>query len=331
MKHFYILLAILCSMITACSTMQSITINGTPGTEIYSPDKKKLATINQSGQANVNISSDDYYAFLLSRQQDSEQYVPFALDYNFKSSAQTEALTYTGMTLAFAGCACMLPATILLAAGVEDVGAILYLAGTGATGLGMGLGMPMDMRLQQTQYQYQYKYISPNSTNQDIKFEEIVDNGYQKNSIGTEKSSKAKSSSSSKSSTSSKSTSKQTKSSSSSRTLKDYAKIVSGTYVGDGVLRKGNEIIEQYDEIKIVIKRTNSTSVEVDVIENGVSYFDQKATYSIKKGAKGYEMTIKDIPNARMNINSDKTISYIHPSVEIDGDIYKLEITAKKE
>lgn len=327
MKHFYILLAILCSMITACSTMQSITINGTPGTEIYSPDKKKLATINQSGQANINISSDDYYAFLLSRQQDSEQYVPFALDYNFKSSAQTEALMYTGMSLGIAGCACMLPATILLAAGVEDVGLILFLAGTGADGLGLGLGMPMDMRLQQTQYQYQYEYISPNSTNQDIKFEEIVDNGYQKNSIGTEKSSKAISSSS----TSSKSTSKQTKSSSSSRTLKDYAKIVSGTYVGDGVLRKGNEIIEQYDKIKIVIKRTSGTSVEVDVIENGVSYFDQKETYSIKEGAKGYEMTIKDIPNARMNINSDKTISYIHPSVEIDGDIYKLEITAKKE
>ena len=106
---------------------------------------------------------------------------------------------------------------------------------------------------------------------------------------------------------------------------------MAGIYVGNGLLRKGSEIVERYDRIEVTINRIDNTSIEVDVIECGESYFNNKAVYSVKKGNIGYEMSLKDIPSASISANTDGVIKYTHPRVDIDGDIYTLEITANKQ
>ena len=331
MKRIYILFVILCCALVSCTTTQMVAISGTPGTVIYSPTKQRLTTIGNDGKAYVNLSSEEYYAYLFSREQDSDKYVPFAIDYKFKSSAGTEALMYTGMTLGIAGLVPEIGGLAAIIAGAEDIGATMYLVGAGLNLSGFALGMPLDFRLSQTQYAYQYEYLPVTSINHDIKFEKIVDNGVQKKSVASENKSNDTNTSSTHT-TSKKTESTQPKNSStSSRTLNNHAKAVAGIYVGNGLLRKGSEIVERYDRIEVTINRIDNTSIEVDVIECGESYFNDKAVYSVKKGNIGYEMSLKDIPSASISANIDGVIKYTHPRVDIDGDIYTLEITANKQ
>lgn len=324
MKHYYsILFVLLCYALSSCTTSQRVTISGTPGTEIYSPNKKKLAVINETGKAQVELSSEIYYAYLLSRQPNTDQYVPFALDYKYKSYSGTKILKYTGMGITLAGIVPMLAGVIMLCIEGE---AALYLGGTAATLLGIPIGMPADFRSSQTQYEYQYEYLSPSSTNQDLHFVPIVDNGIKK--VTSSSMAESRSSTSSKSKASSK---KQVKTSSSSRTLNDFGKSISGTYVGTGKLKESGDIVETYDKIKIIISRVDKNTVTVDVVESGESFFNENQSCTVKKTDTGYTLSFKDITSAYINIDKTGKLSYKHPSVDIDGDIYTLEISARKQ
>lgn len=70
---------------------------------------------------------------------------------------------------------------------------------------------------------------------------------------------------------------------------------------------------------------------EVDVYENGSLYFSSTCLYSVtEKNKGGYNLKLKDIPEASIKIDKNGNMSYYHPKVDIEGDIYILKISAKK-
>ena len=69
----------------SCTTSQKITVYGVPETEIYTPNKVKLASIDNTGKAEIKLPSDGYYGLLLSHNKTQDTYIPFALDYKRKN------------------------------------------------------------------------------------------------------------------------------------------------------------------------------------------------------------------------------------------------------
>ena len=98
-KSSYILLlgVLLCSI--SCATTKR-TVKGAPGTVIYTTRGHNLGTIDQSGNAEIKIDRDNYYAFLLAQSPESNIKVPFALDFKKESVIPTieEGLLYLGFS-----------------------------------------------------------------------------------------------------------------------------------------------------------------------------------------------------------------------------------------
>lgn len=84
-KIIQFIIAIVVSMFFS-SCVSNITIYGKPGTEIFTPMYKKIATINNNGKVKIqkDILSYNYntYLFLISKDVGSSIYIPFAMDYS---------------------------------------------------------------------------------------------------------------------------------------------------------------------------------------------------------------------------------------------------------
>lgn len=183
MKRLIELLGIVICVILlhSCTTSQKITIQGTPGTEIYSPAMERLGTVSSNGKVSFKISSDDYFSYLMSKNAGANELIPFALDYKRHSFIGTQILKWTGYTVVAAGAFSAFVGGIACIGGDGDeVGGPFLAAGGGAAALGAIIGMPADMRSNQTQYEHKYKYLSVQETNQDVHFTQIVDVGYRK-------------------------------------------------------------------------------------------------------------------------------------------------------
>ena len=115
------------------------------------------------------------------------------------------------------------------------------------------------------------------------------------------------------------------------KSFKDYGALIEGSYLGVGHLTKGNETIESYQDIKVILHRLERNTVSVNVEEsNGEKYFPEDGTYIINKQTDGsYLLTLDKISSAIIRIDKDKKIEYIHPKVNIDGDIYTLTINGR--
>ena len=116
----------------------------------------------------------------------------------------------------------------------------------------------------------------------------------------------------------------------STKSFKNHGATVQGSYIGTGSLTMGGQIIESYKDIAVKIVRVDDNTVTVNVTEsNGVDFFNEPATYTIKKDANGnFTLTHDDIAKATIKIDRNKKAIYLHPRVNIDGDIYTLKITA---
>lgn len=329
----FISLILICSLLASCSTTQKIQVSGLTGTEIYTPDRIKVGTIGSTGTAEITLNSDAYYAYLLSKGSGSNKYIPFALDYKNHNYIGTKIATGAGYTIASIGLGLTVIGSIAMIAAnangdediVEDFGLISAI-GMGVTGVGVAIGMPSDSRLKQIDHDYQFKYLKKQTTNQDLSFTEpqlVVVNQPKKE---TKKASQKKDNNSTKKS--SKSTKKLN--SKSTKSFKDYGLAIEGTYVGSGSLTLENEVVETYDDIIVKIIRIDNDSVEVIVTEaNGEDFFSESSVYSIKKGQKNtFTLTHEDIAKATIKIDRNKKAIYIHPQVDIDGEIYTLKITA---
>ncbi len=329
----FLLAAFSLIMLQSCKTSQKVTVEGIPGTEIYSPRMEKLGVIEQNRKTTFKISSNDYFSYLMSKNAGSDELVPFALDYKNHNYTGSAALEWVGASIAAAGVVAMIPGVIMLCG--DDDGSIMAIGGVAAL-LGTAIGMPASMRNNQVQYKHRYKYLSVQNTNQDMHFTKIVDTGYNKNAQNNENREATSSTTTAKRKVAGNSTSATTtakrKVTTSKRTLNDYAKYVSATYVGKGTLYQKGQVIEKYDAIKVVVTRIDNNTVNVEVFESGESYFNAKTTYQIKKKGKNtYTLTLDGVSDACITIDNAGNLTYIHPKVNIDGEIYTLNISAGKK
>ena len=89
-------LVIVVFLTTSCYTNQKFHVYGVPGTIITSMDENTtLAVIDQSGVAEIKVKRNDgYNAFLLAKSPDSDNFIPFALDYQDKNRSKTFGILY---------------------------------------------------------------------------------------------------------------------------------------------------------------------------------------------------------------------------------------------
>ncbi|MGM9687800.1 MAG: hypothetical protein ACI3YD_02000 [Alloprevotella sp.] len=330
MKRTYILycLVIISScLLCGCKSSQKLSVEGVPGTTIYTPFMTKVGVVENNGKARIVLPRDGYYAYLLSQQSGSDQLVPFALNYRHKKYTGTYALRNLGYFITAASVVPLLSGVIATAAGDEDPGTPLMSGGTAGMLVGTAIGWPADCRSQQTQYAHKFKYLSSQATNHDINFMPVVDEGFRRSSFVNkpEISMSAHPLDTPESATSS----AKRKSSASTRTFKDYGKATAGSYAGYGSLLKNDDVIEKYNDVEIHIQRIDNNTVTVEVVVEGESFFNTKAEYTIIKTKTGYQLTLQGIPSATIDIDSQGKLTYYHPKVNIDSDIYILRITAR--
>ncbi|MBR5531516.1 MAG: hypothetical protein IKU63_08460 [Bacteroidaceae bacterium] len=315
----------------SCTTSQTISIAGTPGTEIYTPDKDKIAVIPATGKAKVRIPGDVYYAYFMSHQVGSNEFVPFALDFNRCNYAGKRAARILSYPAAALG-AIMVGLGAANTAGEED-GSLrgpFIGGGTIITAAGITGAIALHKQLKQTQLRYRYKYLSSQSTNEDFTFTHPIDNGF----IRTVKNEPQRSETQVENSegtpaATSTAARRRGKTSTATRNLRDNGKQVAGTYVGTGRLLLNGEEVESYTDIKVVVKRIDENNVLVEVYESGEAFFNTGDKYSIKKASSGkFTLSLKGIPSATITISKNKNMVYLHPKVNIEGEIYTLEIKA---
>lgn len=340
MKHIIksITAGLLAISVCACSTTQKITINGTSGSRIYTPSGDNLGTIPESGKLKVALSDGYYYPYLLSQPQGADYKMPFALNFEHCNHTGTKISRGVGYGLTMIGCGVTLVgAGCMIAAAASDDEDNTTLFGTitgigaGVAGVGAAIGAPAGSRLEQVTYEYKFKYLKNQYTNDDLVPRPLAPYGVPKTSAAQQ--AKAQNTSATaveNSESASVSVARRQLSERSTKTLRDYGSQVSGSYTGSGKLMLGKEVIEQYANIRVVIERVGKEEVSVKVIEaNGNEFFPNGSTYSVKKNSNSsYSLKHENVSTATISIDKAKKLVYLHPRVNIDGDIYTLQITA---
>ena len=319
-----------CLVLTSCWTSTKFTVQTEPGTEILSKDYTLLSVADSKGEAKVKISDDEYSAFLISHRPNTDVYIPFALDYKSRSVAGTGFQQFIGLFLGGIGTVALIGATAAVIGGDEEVAVQLVTGGAGAAFSGMGIGMPAYSRMDQVAYDNQYKYQKQQRTNQDLSFTSpsfATDNPASVAQTIPVATQTEQTISNIGASTSTKKLSQR-----SSKTLKDKASQIQGTYVGTGKLTKDKEVIETYADITVTIKRIDKNKVGVMVTEkDGSQFFDKTSEYVISSASDGvFKLVLEGINSAEITIDSNKNLIYLHPRVNIDGDIYTLSINGTR-
>lgn len=328
MQKIYLVCAIaLCMVLTSCYTTQKFNVEGMAGTEIYTSGMQRLGVIGTDGTVKIRISSDEYHAYLLAKTPRSNLLVPFALDYKKKSHTGARLIEGICFPLSIGG-----SVTAVIGALVDE-GEVAAVGGVAAL-LGAFVGLPASTRLQQTSYKYQFGYLPNQHANTDLQFTQpVFTESYKhvesQNQVAqTATTQTAQITPTPATESSSKSTKHLTQKS--SKTLRDYGQQTEGTYTGTGSLTKGGETIESYTGIVVKIVRVSKDVVSVNVVEsNGSEFFENAAKYNITKGKNGeFVLTNADIRSATITIDKNGNLKYTHPKVNIDGDVYSLNIKA---
>ena len=325
-KHLFILVLIMI-VFSSCSTTEKFQVAGTPSTEIYTPSYQKVGTIGADGKANIELTSDAYYAYLLSKAPGTEIYIPFALDYDKKNRVGLQFLEGAGATIAFPGTILALTGAVFALTGDTDTGGPLAGIGGAATVVGCVMGMPANSKLSQKAYKHKFKYVETQQINDDINFSSTVFSDIEKDDEPEEIKNKTEVEPVKEEYSS---VSRRIVGEKSTKTLKDYGKTLAGIYTGEGSLTQGEEDIETYKDIKIEMVRVNKNEVDVNVIDSdGSKFFESASRYIIEKKAdNSFLLTHSTIKSAQITITKNNSLTYIHPKVNIDGYIYTLKITA---
>ena len=292
--------------LSSCSSTQTISIHGKPGTTIYTSDMKKIATIPESGESQIEISKDITCNYLLSIDKDGDKAIPFALDFENRSCNGPKIAENICLGLLFPSIGGLITGTILIilegysVVSIASSGLLLATTLTGANSSSTAL---------EDQYKYRFKYLPEQTTNQDIVFTPLKQTADYK-TLG-------------------KKTERRKFSSGNSQSSKDPISIITGTYSGKGELSDGNDVIEEYSDIKIVIRKKDKNTVIIEILaSDGYSYFDEEILYSVTKQDNQFVLKQKGA-NSRIVIK-DGSLSYTNHNIN-DGDmIYTLKITAEK-
>lgn len=339
---------VLVVVMSSCSSMQTISVCGKPGTLIYTPDMDKIAVIPDNGITDVVLSKENTYHYLLSKEINNDLYVPFGLDFNNKSigsSVVNNAYALSGF---------MAIATGLTAVVGSGLGASGESYGWMMVGIGFGVMIPftvlaakLSTAIDYDQYKYKYKYLTEQQTNQDIllsplkqtadyktvsrkkyhkpsyemvkvekneikekKYMDFSDNKQEEKPIAINNSS----------CTDSKSKYVQNVST-------NHSQQVVGTYYGYGRLMSDNELVERYDNLKIVVSKRTSNMVKVDVyIRNSIPYFSSANIYNISKTYNEYTLhhTTND---SYITIDENGILNFTYKNIRNKG--YVLKATAE--
>lgn len=324
------------ALLTSCHSVEKVVVNGAPGTKIYTPDRNEVATIGPNGQAKIKLPGDAYFGYLYTYNAAYDKYVPFALDVvENKHSGCKIALgaAYAGAGIgmcAFVGGVGMIVAT----ADDEDANTVPAGASMGigaALAIGSALGgiVPASSRMGELNHQYNFGYAKKQETNQNVVLAEYVA-PYASVATQTVKANEKKAPAIETPTEAT--TSRHTlPSSKSTRTIKDSAKRVEGTYSVSGKLTIGNETVEELSGNIILITKTGKDEVKVDVYDGKEKFFSSTELYSVAKGKNGsISLTHKKIPSARITITTAGKITYTHPRVNIEGDNYTLTLNGSK-
>lgn len=160
-----------------------------------------------------------------------------------------------------------------------------------------------------TQFHYRFKYLSEQHTNQDIVFTPLKQTADYK--------------------TLDKNTERRKFNSGGSQSNKDQMSVITGTYSGKGELLDGSDVIEEYTDLSIVIKKKSENTVSVEVLaSDGYSYFDEEMIYSVNRQDNQYILKQKG-SNSRIVIKNGN-LSYTNHNINDGETVFTLKITADK-
>lgn len=324
-------------LITSCSTTEKFSVVAPTGTKIYTPNNKYTPKgISYGNKIKIEIPSDMYCGFILAKTSDSDLEIPIGVDYMTKRHQGTKFALYTGGIIEVIGASAVVGAAVTMGAmaiGGSEVDPMMPILGAGAaaSALGAAIYCPAENRLDQISYNYNFGYEKIQTIRVPTLSSKLLNPNPPKD--GSVKASKSKSTTRKKASSGKEVTPEESSTSSkvsSSRT--DNARKVQGTYTGRGKLMYGKSVDEKYDEISVIIERIDKTHVNVRIIESGEDYFDTPLTYVVKKEKSGnYSLKIDKLPEASIIISSKGELTFLHKKVNIDSQIYTLEIIGEKE
>ena len=159
------------------------------------------------------------------------------------------------------------------------------------------------------QFFYRFKYLPEQQTNQDIIFTPLKQTAEYK--------------------TLDKNTERRKFNSDGSQSNKDQMSVITGTYSGKGELLDGSDVIEEYTDLSIVIKKKSENTVSVEVLaSDGYSYFDEEMIYSVNRQDNQYVLKQKG-SNSRIVIKNGN-LSYTNHNINDGETVFTLKITADK-
>lgn len=161
-KHLFIFLfmGLFSATLSSCSSSQTFTVQGIPGTVITNPSNKQLAVIDHSGQAKIKLKrKEGYYHYLQAQAPGSYLQVPFALDYKDRKGT----IGKVGCGLGLLSSTALIVEALTISDDKSDKSLGIVALGTGAMavlGYSMALAdMPGD---ENRVYNYQKKQITNN-------------------------------------------------------------------------------------------------------------------------------------------------------------------------
>lgn len=166
-KHIIILsflFGIFAAVLSSCSTTQTFTVQGIPGT-VISKNNKQMAVIDQTGQAQLTLDrKNGYEHFFLAQTPGSNIQVPFALDYNNNNRNAVENIAMVvSFPMEIAGLG-------VFAVGAASENKSLMLTGLIPLSFSVGIATAYLSRAgaAQNDMNFQYDYLETQSTNNDL-------------------------------------------------------------------------------------------------------------------------------------------------------------------
>ena len=169
------------------------------------------------------------------------------------------------------------------------------------------------------QTSYHFKYLPEQTTNQDIVFTPLKQTAdYKTLDKSSQNVSQTKAN-----------TERRKFNSGGSQSNKDQMSVITGTYSGKGELLDGSDVIEEYTDLSIVIKKKSENTVSVEVLaSDGYSYFDEEMIYSVNRQDNQYVLKQKG-SNSRIVIKNGN-LSYTNHNINDGEAVFTLKITADK-
>lgn len=304
-------------MAQSCKTTEGFTLAQGTAPTVYLPDDFSKP-VEYSKDGKIVTSDNNYYSYMLARDKATGLNVPFGIDYKNRNVA----VNRLGTAACFAGSGVAMVGLLIevIASSVEDEDMVTSGLGVALSGIGLACAaLPAPLRGSQLAYKYRYKYLPTQSVYEGKLFNTLQHPCPPKSQVAAAPAKIAQPAVNS--------------GSAAKRTFKkDAAPAVEGTYTGTGKLLKDGNIVETYSSVQVVITPDALNTVKVRVLESGEDFFGGESVYEVASQANGsFLLTLKEMPEATILIDSNGSAHYVHPNVIIDAEKYTLDAKTTKK